>query len=231
MLARTPEPELMNAADQAQAYAEADFSATDATWIARWVHAWGPPTGRIVDLGCGPGNMAFGLLDAGPCTVVGVDGAPAMLAYAESAAAVSSTRRARVRFVCARLPTSPEDLPGAPFDGVISNSLLHHLHDPDALWRTVRALARPGAHVLVADLRRPASADDADALTRRYAADAPDVLRRDFHASLHAAFTPDEVSEQLARNGLHTLQVEAVGDRHLVVFGTLPSSTEASTSG
>jgi hypothetical protein len=47
------------------------------------------------------------------------------------------------------------------------------------------------------------------------------VLRRDFEASLYAAFTCDEVRAQLDRAGLSALRVEPIGDRHLVVWGHL----------
>jgi hypothetical protein len=93
----------------------------------------------------------------------------------------------------------PLTILGGPFAAVVSNSLLHHLHDPLVLWHAVGQLAAPGAMVYIKDLRRPASAAEADALTQRYAAGAPAVLRRDFRASLAAAFTAAEVEAQLAQ--------------------------------
>ena len=52
-----------------------------------------------------------------------------------------------------------------------------------------------------------------------YAANEPEVLRRDFFASLCAAFTLDEVRDQLEVAGLGHLAVEAISDRHLLVWG------------
>ena len=49
----------------------------------------------------------------------------------------------------------------------------------------------------------------------------PEVLRRDFGASLHAAFTVSEVQSQLRQAGLAGLSVQAVSDRHLTVVGVL----------
>ena len=46
-------------------------------------------------------------------------------------------------------------------------------------------------------------------------------LRRDFRNSLYAAFTPDEVRQQLGFAGLQGLQVGYVSDRHLAVSGRL----------
>jgi hypothetical protein len=82
--------------------------------------------------------------------------------------------------------------------------------------------AAPGACVLVQDLMRPDSPAAAQALVDHYAPDEPDVLRHDFFHSLCAAFTPDEVREQLVNAGLDALTVTPVTDRHLLVAGHTP---------
>ncbi|PKN55546.1 MAG: SAM-dependent methyltransferase [Deltaproteobacteria bacterium HGW-Deltaproteobacteria-14] len=217
---RTPEPELMDAAAQADAYAAADFATSDAELVAAFLARFGEGlAGPVVDLGCGPGNIALRVARARPdLAVVGVDGAEAMLAVARSRAA--ALRNAT--FVRATLPSAA--LPAAAFGAVVSNSLLHHLHDPVAsLWRTVLRVARPGAPVYVADLRRPPTPAAARAIVERYAAAEPEALRADFLASLHAAFEPDEIRAQLAAAGLAGWEVAAVGDRHVQVTGRLPA--------
>ncbi len=103
-----------------------------------------------------------------------------------------------------------------------SNSLLHHLHDPQVLWRTVVELAAPGAVVYIRDLRRPATAAAAEDLLAHHLSSAPAVLQRDFLASLHAAFRPEEVAAQLEAAGLGGLRVEPLDDRYLEVWGRLP---------
>jgi SAM-dependent methyltransferase len=209
-LPRTPEPELMEEAEQARADAEADFGATDAAFVDAFLARFGTPR-RVIDLGCGPGNIALRLCRPG-VEVWGVDGAAAMLAHGRA-------RSDAVRWLEATLPS--DALPSAHFDAVVSNSLLHHLHDPSVLWRTLRQVAAPGAAVLVGDLRRPRTEAALEALVAREAGDAPEVLRRDFRASLHAAFTPDEVRGQLADAGIEGLVVETPTDRHLWVGGRL----------
>ena len=69
------------------------------------------------------------------------------------------------------------------------------------------------------DLMRPDSPGDVDSLVEQYSAGEPEVLKRDFHASLCAAFTADEVRSQLRVAGLPNLRVEIVSDRHLTVTG------------
>jgi SAM-dependent methyltransferase len=142
-----------------------------------------------------------------------------MLAHARAALDALPGVAARCRLLCDTLPSAL--LPRAHYDLVLSNSLLHHLHDPQVLWRTVRETAKPGAMVLVMDLMRPASAGWAEALVSTYAADAPEVLRRDFRRSLFAAFEPAEVADQLAAAGLDGLELGVVSDRHLAVWGRL----------
>jgi len=41
---------------------------------------------------------------------------------------------------------------------ILSSSVLHHLHDPQVHWQTVRRYSKRGTIVFIADLRRPASA-------------------------------------------------------------------------
>jgi hypothetical protein len=72
------------------------------------------------------------------------------------------------------------------------------------------------------DLRRPASPERLQELVERHASGAPAVLRRDYAASLAAAFRPEEVREQLVGAGLGSLRVEPLEDRYLEVSGRLP---------
>ena len=220
---RIPEPELMDDAAQAEAYAAADFSASDLALLDRLTALFPAGLGPdVVDLGCGPGNIALLLPERYPqASVLGIDGAEAMLAIAAARLQQRPALQGRLRWRCCCLPES--SLPERAFSAVVSNSLLHHLHDPRALWASVIQLAAPGCSVYIKDLRRPGSVEEAEALRRRYLAAAPAVLQRDYVASLLAAFTPDEVQEQLAAAGLaDVLSVQPLEDRYLEVWGRLP---------
>jgi SAM-dependent methyltransferase len=256
---RIVEPELMDDPLQARAYAEADFDRSDQAFTERFLALLGQPFPRppalgsspgnvpgwgaragIVDLGCGPGNISFRLAAALPqARVLGIDGAASMVALASEHQQRHPGVWPLLRFQQLKLPLNgaaaagvdPVAALGGPFAAVVSNSLLHHLHDPQVLWQAVGQLAAPGATIYIKDLRRPASAAAADALTERHAAGAPAVLRRDFRASLAAAFTAVEVEAQLAyaarlwgAAGAHTttwpaFTVAAVEDRYLEIHG------------
>ncbi|HWR89569.1 MAG TPA: hypothetical protein VN260_04885 [Dissulfurispiraceae bacterium] len=71
-------------------------------------------------------------------------------------------------------------------------------------------------------LMRPRSQDQAQLLVETYSRDEPEILKRDFFNSLCAAFTPDEVREQLNAAALDHFSVQSVSDRHLIICGTMP---------
>lgn len=219
---RIPEPELMDEPEQAQAYAEADFSEPNELFLAcfRELHPGPLGAASVLDLGCGPADILVRFAWAYPeARLHGVDGSEAMLAFGRRALERHSQLSDRVALSCETLPS--DRLPASAYDVVISNSLLHHLWDPQVLWTTVRQCGRPGADIVVMDLSRPDSPEEVDRLVQTYAIGAPPVLQRDFRNSLFAAFSVDEVERQLAEAGLAHLKVALVSDRHLCVRGRL----------
>ena len=217
---RIPEPELMDDPEQARAYANADFSEPHQSFVERFAQCFPRHRPRrVLDLGCGAADVTIRFARAHPgCELTGVDGAPAMLALARDAITRARLDH-RVHLREVRLPDAT--LARHAFDTLISNSLLHHLADPRVLWRAVADCAAPGAAVFIMDLRRPDTREQADRLMQEYSGNEPEVLRRDFFNSLLAAYRPEEIAAQLARVNLSGLQVEAVGDRHVVVYGHL----------
>ena len=214
---RCPEPELMNGADQVAAYAAADFSAGDDVTIGliRSLIDEHPLSNDpvVVDLGCGPGNITVLLARSLPeARVIGVDGAERMLEVARQCAA---DQNLAIEFLHRDL----RQIQGLKADLVVSNSLLHQLHDPLLLWRVTSELANCGCRVLHRDLRRPESMAQLNRLQTLHLPDAPEVLSQDFRASLKAAFEPSEVADQLRMTGMKQLTVQLEGDRYLVVSG------------
>lgn len=214
---RTPEPELMDAPEQALAYAEADFSEPNRLFVAHFLKLLDErPGDSLIDLGCGPGDICVRLAEALPgWQIVGLDAGPNMLALAETAVAARELEH-RIELIQAYLP---EELPGGRFDAIVSNSLLHHLPDPMALWQSIAELAAPGSLVQVMDLKRPKSIEVARTIVDTHADGAPEVLREDFYNSLLAAYTPDEVLDQIKAGGLHGLSLSEPSDRHWLVQG------------
>ncbi|MGF1613342.1 MAG: class I SAM-dependent methyltransferase [Gammaproteobacteria bacterium] len=216
---RLPEPELMDDAAQAQAYAAADFSEPNALFVNFYRSRFGalPFEGYVVDLGCGPADILMRFARAyRACRLHGVDGSGPMLHIARERVLEASLSERIDLFQC----TLPQIcLPRSGYDAVISNSLLHHLADPQSLWTAIKRLSAIDAPILVMDLVRPPGHPEVARLMRAYAADVPAILARDFKRSLLAAYTVDEVIEQIAVVELDYLDVQVVSDRHFVVAG------------
>ena len=214
---RVLEPELMVDPEQVRIYSEADFEEENQGFVDRFLSSCDDLNhGMVLDLGCGPGDIPIRLA-RGHATVkiLGIDASQPMIAIAEQAVrkAGFSERITLIsqRFQDVRLSN--------PADAIISNSLLHHVPNPFQFWYAIKTLAKPGAPVLVMDLIRPESVDEAQAIVDQYAANEPEQLQRDFYNSLLAAFTEDEVAAQLAELNLSRLLIDVPDDRHWIVAG------------
>lgn len=115
---------------------------------------------RILDLGCGTGQLTAEIADRG-ANVVGLDNSPAMIERARE-------NHPGITFVeaDARTATFAE-----PFDGVLSNAALHWIPDAAAPVRTVRGALRPGGR-FVAEL---GGTGDVQTLVRAIVAAADDA--------------------------------------------------------
>ena len=214
---RTPEPELMDEVQQARAYSEADFAVPHEAFCDAAERVFSSNIkGQILDLGCGPADVTTRFARRNPhCRILGIDGAQAMLDLGQTRIENADLSQ-RVSLAHHYLPTT-----GLPknFDGAISNSLLHHLADPMVLWQTIAKHVRKDAPIFVMDLMRPANETEVKQLVSEYAAGEPEVLRHDFECSLHAAYRVEELTAQLHAAQLDHLTVQAITDRHLIVFG------------
>ncbi len=221
MFPRRTEPELMTGTAQARAYASADFSKPHSDIVRHFQRAFDslPSQATVIDLGCGPADISIRLASLYPgFSIDAVDGSKAMLEEAARALATACLTN-RVRLVRAVLPER-STLSTHGYDVIVSNSLLHHLHDPQVLWNTVTALGKAQAWVFVADLTRPGSEREARALVKKHAACEPEILQRDFYRSLLAAFTPQELHAQIKQAGLE-LRIETPDDHHVIVSGKI----------
>jgi len=217
---RVLEPEVMDDPEQAVAYARADFSSSNQMFVDGLLARRGPELLTVLDVGCGPADIPIRLAKAKPSIhIMAVDASDVMVRVAEETVQKAGLER-RITITKGRIPgLQPK---AGDFDAIVSKDLLHHLPDPMVFWDEVKALARSRTVVYVMDLFRPASEKGAADIVESVSADEPDVLKRDFYNSLLAAFTVDEVRDQISRAGL-TLDVRAVSERHLLVEGNVGS--------
>ena len=216
MMDRVLEPEVMDDPEQARVYARADFEEENQGFVDKFLEFYPELTeGQVIDLGCGPADIPIRLARALPSIrITAVDASRPMIDIGVSAVqAAGLTDRITLR--CDRFQTSA--LP--PAEAMISNSLLHHVPNPLQFWYAIKKMVKPGGAVLVMDLLRPTSAEEAQAIVDRYAAEEPAILRRDFFNSLLASFTEDEVASHLAELNLSRLLIDVPDDRHWIVAG------------
>lgn len=216
-LQRVPETELMAAPDHAAAYANADFSEPHSAFVEQFAQRFGEfQYGHVLDLGCGPADITIRFAQRYPGVhLTAVDGSEAMLDLARpriEAVGLAS----RIAIEHAYLPDPA--LLKRPFDALISNSLLHHLRNPLAIWEAAAALPT-GAPIWVVDLLRPSDEAMLEELVQCYAKGEHPLLVEDFANSLRAAYRPAEIAEQLAAVGLGHLNIAITSDRHLAIWG------------
>ncbi|MGE3137933.1 MAG: class I SAM-dependent methyltransferase [Thermoleophilia bacterium] len=107
------------------------------------------PGDRVLDLGCGSGQVSIPLARLG-AEVVAVDISPAMIGFLSDNVAREGLRTVTGRVAALEhLELEPES-----FDLVVSNYALHHLADEDKrrLISSVAVWLRPGGRVVIGDL-------------------------------------------------------------------------------
>jgi ubiquinone/menaquinone biosynthesis C-methylase UbiE len=214
-LRRTPELEVMAAADEVDAYTSAAaqkyLNAIDDTLVEQAL-ALGMRSGVLLDVGTGPGNIPRKLLRRSPALhVVGVDLSPAMIRAAREAARREglAPRASFLLADAARLPFA-----AASFDSVISNSLLHHLTQPAAVFDEMARVVKPGGRILLRDLRRPgrlAFRFHVAWFGRYYSG----LMKTLYVNSVRAAYTGPELRRLLDQSRLAAAQVFFHGGTHL----------------
>ena len=130
------EDELQRLTDQAQLYASSTRALLADAGIA--------PGMRVLDVGCGPGDVSLLVAErVGPTgEVVGVDTNERVLELAR--ARVSASGATHVHFVQADLREFPVD---TPFDAVVGRFVLMYLAHPADVVRRVAQYVRPGGAV------------------------------------------------------------------------------------
>ena len=209
---RVLEPEVMAGAEEAGEYDEMDFSATDRLFAERAAELAARGVDTIVDIGSGNAKIPLAMGELLPPTI-------RVCAVEMSAEMLAVAARNRSRQGAAQLHLIAGDAKRLPFANasvamVTSNSLVHHIPDPRAVFREIARITRTGAPILIRDLVRPETESDVDQILARHAAGASPLQRTLFGDSLRAALTVEEVRGMLDECGLRDLTVSQITDRH-----------------
>jgi ubiquinone/menaquinone biosynthesis C-methylase UbiE len=210
MMDRILEPEVMDTVEEADGYDEMDHSIPNESFVERLVQLGA--RGSMLDIGTGPGHIPLLVCEKIPgATVLGVDLSTHMLRHAERHRA-ESPHGDRVRFELA--DAKGLKYPDKSFDAVFSNTILHHIPDPRPFLAEAFRVLRSGGAFLIRDLFRPPNPERALELVKLHAAEANPYQQELFRASLHAAFTPDELRGIAHEVGIPA-DVVIDSDRHM----------------
>ena len=114
--------------------------------IARSIALAGMPSPRILDIGCGRGDLLDEARSMGIECAMGLDFAASMVEFARQHFAIDVSHMTAEEFA----DSDPE-----PFDIVFLNAVIEHVYDPGALLASVARLTRPGGVLMIDTPREP----------------------------------------------------------------------------
>ena len=193
---RIVEPEVMDTQEAAEAYDAMEHGEVDQAFVDQ-VIALGASNGHFLDVGTGPAQIPILLAQRCPdLHITAIDLSEEMLKIARHHVADAGLTD---RITLERLDAKTLPYPDNTFDGLISNSIVHHIHDAMSALKEMGRVARPQGTVLIRDLIRPETSADAQAFVDRYAAGDTPYQQKLYYDSFLAAFTIAEVNEMLTQ--------------------------------
>lgn len=232
MLPRIREPELMDTAQDAAEYDTMDHAIVNAQFVADLLTALtdgslqrpvNSPTQtatlQILDLGAGTAQIPIELARRAPnLHITAIDAAQSMLTIA-----AENVHRAGLndRVHLALADAKQLSFRSASFPIVISNSIIHHIAEPQTvLAEAIRVTARGGL-LFHRDLARPTDEPQLQQIVETYAGNATPYQGKLFADSLRAALALDEMRDLVASFGFSPGAVKMTSDRHWTWTATI----------
>lgn len=216
MLERELEPEIMDTDEDALEYDSIPNDIVNITFMNEVLDQAPANASNIVDLGCGPAHIPILLaLKNKEYAIHAVELAGSMISVAKIN--ISKANLAD-RIALKQADIKYTSLPSNQFDIVLSNSVVHHVHQPVKIFSEAIRLASANSLIYFKDLLRPNSLHELESLVKRYASDVNSYQRQLFRQSLHASLTLDEVMACAEEACLKNAVVKQTSDRHWVMY-------------
>lgn len=212
MIDRILEPQWMDDPDEASAYDDMNHSSANTSFVDDLL-AGGPIGNDVLDLGTGTAQIPILLCERMPdIRIMALDAAVSMLELAvyniEIASAID-----RIQLMQGDA-NSMDDFEDEMFDLVMSNSLIHHVPEPEPTFSEIHRLTASGGRIFVRDLIRPDSLESIESLVQKHAGQESELAQQLFRQSLAAALTIDEVRHMVSTTGADPETVSITSDRH-----------------
>lgn len=158
-------------------------------------------TGTVLDLGSGPCDYNIALCQQYPnIDIIAVDASLPMCNIAKD-----NIKDYPITVVCDYF-----DNINYKADTIISSLTLHHQIDPLEFWKVVKRNTKQEGNIFIMDLIRPNSLEDINIIVNQLAREEDISFINDFKNSLAAAFTLEEIQDQLKDSNLNLI-TEVVG--------------------
>jgi ubiquinone/menaquinone biosynthesis C-methylase UbiE len=224
-LPRTLEPEVMDSAEDASQYNDMDHSQPNQSFVEDMIHFLRTDESvaaeldddhaeliDVLDVGTGTALIPVALCEQhASFRVIAIDLAVNMLELANYNVQASECCQ-QIQLMHTDAKTL--DFDSEMFDLVMSNSIIHHIPEPQACLAEMIRVMSPDGAIFVRDLLRPADEQTVESLVETYAGDESDYSRQLFRQSLHASLSLEEIQQLVADLGFDPASVSATSDRH-----------------
>ena len=214
-LQRVLEPEVMDTVEEAVDYDKMDHSEVNELFVKdllAFAREHGFEFQQALDLGTGTALIPIELCKSHPTVnVMAVDLAGEMLKLAkQNVQAKNLADRIELQLLDAKnLPFSD-----GQFSSVISNSIVHHIPEPETCISEVTRVVATGGLIFVKDLMRPDNDEQVKQIVQTYAGSENAHSQQMFDDSLRAALSLDEIRDLVSKQGFDRNTVTATSDRH-----------------
>ena len=159
-----------------------DFNQVYNFFVNMFTKIHGSPTGSLVDLCCGTGDILNEFKSKFPSLAVA--------GYDESQEMISASKH-KINLI-----NKPIKLISNTFDNIISNNAYHHFDNVEEFWHVINCISHSGTKILISDVVRPDNESDVLKIVKDVLGD-DSVFEKAFTLSLTSSYTEQELRTQI----------------------------------